>query len=111
MLQAAGRGSITGSAAERDYLRGSPIALQEAFAGLAKNNSLDFAYKEFLNNNLPIPEAYDSQGIFNSSKKIDGKDITFGDFYRSKISGTKLGGAMSLSDVISEWQKITETGK
>ena len=111
MLQAAGRGSITGSAAERDYLRGSPIALQEAFAGLAKNNSLDLAYKEFLNSGLPIPEAYDPQGIFNSSKKIDGKDITFGEFYRNKIAGSAIGKAVSLNDIISEWQKITETGK
>ena len=45
------------------------------------------------------------------SKKIDGKDITFGEFYRNKIAGAAIGKAVSLNDIISEWQKITETGK
>ncbi len=111
MIQATGRGSIAGSAAERDYLRGSPIARQTAFGQLLSKEGVEKAYEQFLENNLEIPAAFDPDGIFNSSKIINGVPFSFYEHYRKQMALPRKEKPGSLSEIIGEWNKITgDTG-
>ena len=107
MVGLAGQQGITGSAAERDLVAGGPLAQQELFQTLARANSVEEAFEEFIKLGIPIPAAFDPTGFYSQTKVFQGEDVTFAEFYRKAMAkGVEIGKKPSYEEIQDDFSKL-----